>query len=209
MGMVLGLTMLGDQNIERLLSDPPLIWRVLAPDDPDLYEASRREQSTPSLLRRLLGARSPSGSDAAELILGEPEGISTDLDKAWHGIHYLLTGSASEGDAPLSFLVSEGRAVGAIHVGYCPARVFTAAETRTILQAIEGISDEDLRSRFDPGDMTAKKIYPEIWSRGSPDDETIGYFSSILPSCAASSSRRSSPSSASWSPSPEVGKPPG
>ena len=176
MGMVLGLTMLGDQNIERLLSDPPLIWRVLAPDDPDLYEASRREQSTPSLLRRLLGARSPSGSDAAELILGEPEGISTDLDKAWHGIHYLLTGSASEGDAPLSFLVSEGRAVGAIHVGYCPARVFTAAETRTILQAIEGISDEDLRSRFDPGDMTAKKIYPEIWSRGSPDDETIGYF---------------------------------
>ncbi len=43
MGMVLGLTMLGDQNIERLLSDPPLIWRVLAPDDPDLYEASRRE----------------------------------------------------------------------------------------------------------------------------------------------------------------------
>jgi Domain of unknown function (DUF1877) len=176
MGMVLGLTMLGDENIERVLSDPPLIWRVLAPDDPDLYEASRREQSTPSLLRRLFGARSAPASAAAELILGEPEGISTDLDKAWHGIHYLLTGSASEGDAPLSFLVSGGRTVGAIHVGYCPARVFTAAETRTILEAIRGIGDKDLRSRFDSGDMTAKKIYPEIWSRGSPDEETIGYL---------------------------------
>ena len=54
--------------------------------------------------------------------------------------------------------------------------MFTAAETRAIYQALSGLTEDDLRSRFNPADMTAKEIYPEIWSRGSPDEETIGYL---------------------------------
>ena len=45
MGMVLELTTLADENIERILADPPLIWRVVAPDEPEFYEAARREQA--------------------------------------------------------------------------------------------------------------------------------------------------------------------
>ena len=41
MGMVAGLTMLADPSIERLPSNPPLVWKVVAPDDPDLAPASR------------------------------------------------------------------------------------------------------------------------------------------------------------------------
>ena len=39
-----------------------------------------------------------------------------------------------------------------------------------------GVSEDELRARFHPAEMTAKEIYPEIWSRDSPDDETIGYL---------------------------------
>jgi hypothetical protein len=174
--MAVALTMLGDENIERILSDPPLVWRVIAPEDAEAYEQARREQSRPSLLGSLFGSKKvASATPATALVLREPEGSSTDVDKAWHGIHYLLTGTAAETSFPLSFLLSGGRSVGSVDVGYGPARVFTAAETKTIYDAIKGLSDDELRGRFNPGDMTAQDVYPKIWSRGS-EDETIGYL---------------------------------
>ena len=33
MSMILGLTALSDATIARLLADPPLVWRVITPDD--------------------------------------------------------------------------------------------------------------------------------------------------------------------------------
>ena len=176
MGMVLVLSALADENIDRVLADPPLAWRVVAPDDPDAYEQARREQDKPSFLGALLGKGSRRVPEVEDLALGDAPGISTELDKAWHGIHYLLTGTADEGEPPWSFLVSGGRTVGDIEVGYGPARVFTSAETHVISEAITPLTDDELRARFRPADMTAKKIYPPIWSRGSPDQETIGYL---------------------------------
>jgi hypothetical protein len=41
-----------------------------------------------------------------------------DGDKAWHGIHFLLTGTAGEGTPPLDFIVRGGQEVGDIDVGY-------------------------------------------------------------------------------------------
>ena len=176
MGMVLVLSTLADENIDRVLADPPLVWRVIAPEDRDVYEESRREYAKPSFLGALLGKGRRSVPEVDDLALGNAEGLSTELDKAWHGIHYLLTGTADEGEPPWSFLVSGGRTVGDIEVGYGPARVFTSAETDVISKAIVPLTDDELRGRFSPADMTAKKIYPSIWSRGSPDQETIGYL---------------------------------
>ena len=107
--------------------------------------------------------------------MSDGEGVNVDLDKAWHGIHYLLTGTAWEGDKPLNFLVAGGRPVGDIDVGYGPARVLSAAETRAAHEALTQLSDEDLRGRFDPGDMTSKEIYPEIWDRPPEEDDTLSY----------------------------------
>jgi len=176
MGMVLGLTTLSDENIERVVADPPLVWRVVAPDDPEIYEASRREQRKPSFLSRLLGNKPADPPPSAAFALGAAEGIATDLDKAWHGIHYLLTGTADAAAMPWSFLISGGRSVGDIDVGYAPARAFTAAETRSIAEALADVGEDELRARFDPGDMTSKEIYPEIWNRGLPEDDPFGYL---------------------------------
>jgi hypothetical protein len=178
MGMVLQLTTVSDATIERVLADPPLVWQLVAPDEPELYDNARREDSPqPSFLGRLLGTKNPPPARPPGLTLSPAEGKSTDLDKAWHGLHYLLTGTAWAGDPPLNFLAAGGREVGDLEVGYGPARVFTAAETRAVRDALERVTADDLRGRFDADAMTAAEIYPEvIWKRVPPEDDPLGYL---------------------------------
>lgn len=175
MSMCLGLVALSDENIERVLKDPPLVWQVVAPDDPEPYEAARAKHAKPRLLSKLLGSSNPKGS-VPDLQMSAPEGLATGLDKSWHGIHYILTGTAWEGEHPRNFLVSGGTVVGDIDVGYGPARVLTAAETRDARDALSACTNEDLRARFDPQDMIAKEIYPDIWARKPEEDDTLGYI---------------------------------
>ena len=181
MSMILGMVTLGDANIARLLADPPLVWRVIAPDDPGAYESARRTAPKASFLGRIFGRSPASGgsersASAEAFALAEGEGVSADLDKAWQGIHYLLTGTAWEGREPLNFLLAGGRPVGDIDVGYGPARVLSAAETRAAHQALTQVGDDELRRRFDPDEMMSKEIYPEIWDRPPEEDDTIEYL---------------------------------
>jgi len=130
-------------------------------------------------LSRLLRRARPAG-EPGELILSTAEAATTaDLDKAWHGMHYLLTGNVDGGEHPLNFLLSGGAAVGNVEVGYGAARVLTAAQTKQVRDALRSVSDSDVAARFDPTDMTAKDIYPRIWSR-PPDQESLAYVMEYL-----------------------------
>jgi hypothetical protein len=104
-----------------------------------------------------------------------------DIDKAWHGIHYLLTGSADESARPpLNFLIAGGTDVGDQDVGYGPARVYTAAETREIAAALAAVRDDELRRRFDPDAMMRAEIYPEVWDRDPASQDPLGYLMEYL-----------------------------
>jgi hypothetical protein len=88
-----------------------------------------------------------------------------DLDKAWHGIHYLLTGQADGGELPQSLAVVGGEEFGP-EVGYGPARFLTAPEVKSVAAVLANLPAQSLASRFDPNDMAAKQIYPDgIWVR--------------------------------------------
>jgi hypothetical protein len=181
MSMILGLVAVGDADIDRLLADPVLVWRVVSPDNPELYQQARKAAAQPSFFGRLFrGNKAPAPADggpgAADLAFDAAEGLRTDLEKSWHGIHYLLTGTAWEGDPPLNFLVLGGRVVGDIDVGYGPPHALTAAETGSVSDALARVGDEELRGRFDPAAMMKQKIYPEIWDRGPDEDDTLGYL---------------------------------
>lgn len=99
----------------------------------------------------------------------------TDLDKAWHGIHYLLTGTAWEGKPPLCYLVGGGQTIGDVEVSYGPARVLRPDEVRAFDQALKAISLDDLSRRFNPDAMMRAEIYPEIWDRNPGEDDTLAY----------------------------------
>ena len=161
MSMIMGLVTLGDANIARVLKDPPLVWRVIAPDEPDMYEDVRAEHPAPR------------GASPEEFELSNGEGVAVDLDKAWHGVHYLLTGTEVGEDPPLNFIYGGGADVGDLDVGYGPARVLTSSETRAAFAALSALSDEELEGRFDAQDMLDKRIYPTSWE---DDPESLGYL---------------------------------
>lgn len=92
-----------------------------------------------------------------------------EIDKAWHGIHFLLTGTAWESSLPLGFIVAGGVEVGD-DLGYGPARALRSEDVLKIETALEPLKTEELRQRFDADRMTELEIYPFGWSQ-DPDGE--------------------------------------
>jgi hypothetical protein len=104
----------------------------------------------------------------------------TSLEKAWHGLHYLLTGEVWEGNGPLAFLLVGGEQLG--DDDESPLRWFSPEETDQIRQALAGVSDDKLWSRFDANQMEQLEIYPGIWDEAEADlkDEYLTYFRELM-----------------------------
>ena len=86
------------------------------------------------------------------------------LDKAWHGVHYLLCGEAEPGPALLSQLVLGGTVLGADDEGfsgYGPPRGFASPQVAELSQALnQPEMESEAAARFDPRRMSELKIYP-------------------------------------------------
>jgi hypothetical protein len=89
----------------------------------------------------------------------EPE---LDLDKSWHAIHYLLTGTAWELDDGVGAAILGGQEIGEDN-GYGPARLLPAEAVETVAAALDALDMQTLRARFDPDAMAAADIYPTPW----------------------------------------------
>lgn len=176
MSMILGLSTLSDTSIDRVLATPALIWRIVAPDDPDILAEALGSSKKKGFFARLFRLTSSPRGAAPAFDLADGEVTDTDLDKAWHGLHFLFTGSEWEGDPPLNFLASGGTEVGDVDVGYGPARVFRSSEVAAIHKALSELTEDDLRKRFKPDVMMKKNIYPSIWDRDPKDDDALGYL---------------------------------
>ena len=86
-----------------------------------------------------------------------------DIEKAWHGIHFLLTGEAWGGDGPLAQAVLGGIEIGE-DMGYGPARYLTPEEVRAVARSLAAISTEQLKKRYSSDALEAAEIYPTgIW----------------------------------------------
>lgn len=81
------------------------------------------------------------------------------LDKAWHGIHWLLAKSSGSTDEPLSKLIMGGKPVG-VKLAYGQARVHTATEVKTFASLLERIDFEVIAKNYDAAAMDAADIYP-------------------------------------------------
>ncbi|SRR5579883_729632 len=84
-----------------------------------------------------------------------------DVRKEWHGLHYLLTGTASGFPAPRGFLVEGGEEIGP-NDGYGPPRLFSPREVDDIHSVLVDISEEELWSHFDADQMNADQVYPPL-----------------------------------------------
>jgi hypothetical protein len=96
-----------------------------------------------------------------ETIFNEEEEDSLDLDKSWHGIHYLLNGEVWDGVEPLRFVIMGKEEIGE-DFGYGPARYLTAEDVNAVAGVLKTIKTDDLRAKFDKTRFVEADIYPSI-----------------------------------------------
>ncbi len=104
-----------------------------------------------------------------ELLESDDGATSYDLDKAWHGIHWLLTGSADPTGDLLSDALLGGEEVGD-DLGYGAPRLLGPERVAEVADALAAVDADLLRSRFEPAAMRAAPVYPDVWDR---EDESL------------------------------------
>jgi hypothetical protein len=96
-------------------------------------------------------------------------GANISIDKAWHGVHYLLCGQVEPGATISSQAVIGGTEVGE-DLGYGPARYFEVDKVREIANELARASLEaEMIARFDPVKMTTLGVYPGGWKQADVD----------------------------------------
>ena len=104
-----------------------------------------------------------------------------DLGKMWHGLHYLLTGTALGGEPPLDQAILGGIELGE-DMGYGPPRYLTPDEVREVTEALHRTPAEVFMSRFNPAAMNDAEIYSGALEEGEPEwlrqplEELIAFY---------------------------------
>lgn len=142
-----------------------------------------REPGVLGFIKRLFGITTQQvipSADVAEpanrLIQQIEDRDEIDLEKAWHGLHFLFTGTAWEGHEPECFLLCGGEEIGDDKVG--PARVLNPDQVSQFAAFLAELSPDELARRYSPARMTAVEIYPDvIWTRpAAPGESAFDYL---------------------------------
>jgi hypothetical protein len=128
---------------------------------------TRQVLDEPDLARPLLFDESGEAAAAGRRI---------DLDKAWHGIHYLLTGTVWEKTTtPIGQALLGGQEL----AGHSDVRLLDAAHVRQTADALALLDQVALRRRYVPARLAELDIYPNVWE---VDDSALDEY--LLPNLA-------------------------
>lgn len=157
---------------ERMrLRAPQLVAEMLHRMPPDVRERMRRRLGLNERMLPPAGSRNPlllqlAQREAARQRTPPPPGAAghgVSLDKAWHGVHYLLCGKREPAQEPLAQAVFGGSEIGDDR-GYGPARCLAPGAVGAIAAALRKRGLETaMRARFDAAEMTRLGIYPGTW----------------------------------------------
>ena len=132
-------------------------------------------------LERLFGGRPTEVQETLiELDPSRGEGVELDIDKAWSGINFLLTGEVWAGDYPIGFLVDGGTILNDDSKDFA-VRGFRASEAAEILNALNAFDHDMLKSRYDPQAFCDREVYPALdWSDADFEDYLWPYFRDLI-----------------------------
>jgi hypothetical protein len=180
MGMICSLRRVGDAAIDHLLESPEEVESFLFGDEP---VAPKRRGGLLGFLARLSPIKVETAGEGRAPTASPPDvnresGAEIDLDKAWHGLHFLFTGTAWGGLPPSGFLLCGGEELGGDEeIGQGPPRAHRSAAVGKIAAFLENVTPAELERRFDPRRMTELEIYPDvIWTRTPPEDSPLEYL---------------------------------
>ncbi|MGB0749112.1 MAG: YfbM family protein [Magnetospiraceae bacterium] len=114
------------------------------------------------------------------VLFEEREEDIVDLDKAWQGLHFTLTGSLAESDAPLAQAIMGGAPLGEDDYGYGPPRYLTPDQVARTAHALDAYNEQSFRESVDLAALAANHVYPEIWQEGdTATDYLVEYFETL------------------------------
>ena len=143
------------QSLKNLGIDPDALARGEGGDDLAKLMAERMQK-----LGLRLPGQPPASGGSAQAPQAVGKGASLSIDKAWHGVHYLLCGKVEPGSDLASQAVMGGTEVGD-DLGYGPARYFDAAEVANLATELSRPTLEaEMTARWDPAQMATLGIYP-------------------------------------------------
>ncbi|WP_161974529.1 YfbM family protein [Piscinibacter terrae] len=93
------------------------------------------------------------------------------LDKAWDGLHWILTGAAKYDKAnPLSEMLRGGSSL-ATQLPYGKPKMHSPRQVKAYARRLAAETDSSLRGRYDPAEMDRQNVYPGDWA----DDPEEGF----------------------------------
>jgi hypothetical protein len=161
-------------EIEALSRNPDDMTRVLGLDDGPRVREVRPKGILGFLLRLTPITISEVDPDAPDTGSHAPDPEkSIDIEKAWHGLHFLFTSTADDGAEPACYIVKGGEDLDDEGFGRAlrPEQVSHFADFLTTLTVA------DLERRYDAKRMTALEIYPDtIWNQRSADEDSLQWL---------------------------------
>ena len=178
MGLTCSLHRASEAEIKRLLAEPKAIAGFLYPDDgstPQVKEVRPKGvlgwllSLTPITIEEVIP-----GSDGGAATRPRDPDRSIDIDQGWHGLHFLFTGTANEGDEPACYFVRGGQDLD--DEGH--ARALRPDQVRRFATYLDTLTPAELARRYDPARMTKLEICPDlIWNRPfAPDESPLGWL---------------------------------
>jgi hypothetical protein len=160
---------------------PKLMAHALALQNPEVREALHKRLAAAGIRVPEL-SQGGGGPELLKLMFErrtapiEGRGRVISLDKAWHGVHYLLCGLVDEGPTIESQAIAGGTEFGE-DLGYGPARYHRPKRVAEIAAAFarDGLEAEMI-ARFDPARMKALSIYPGGWEQAGEREWLLDAF---------------------------------
>lgn len=173
MSLTCSLHRASEAEIERLLAAPDAVTAFLYPDDAAAPPV--KKLAPKGMLGWLLRLTPVSIEEAAPASDGSTAASAPDpdrsieIDQSWHGLHYLFTGTADQGDEPACYFMQGGENLD--DDGY--ARALRPAQVRRFAAYLDSLTPAELARRYDPARMTKLDIYPDaIWNRTAAPGES-------------------------------------
>lgn len=171
MGLTCTLFRASSAKIERLIDDPDALEAFVESIEgraPEMREV--RPKGILGFLLRLTPIKisEPVPVDEREY-LGPDAEWYLDIDANWHGLHFLLTGTADGGEEPACYIVSGGENVD--DDGYFHA--LRPDQAGRFADHLSKLTHAELERRYDPAMMAKLEIYPDsIWTKPAPASES-------------------------------------
>ncbi len=163
----LSLRPIGEDDIARAEADESSLEPFLQPELPRELIA-RKLAKSPNLPAEIRARYTALLAEPPEGVVVEP---ALGLHKAWHGIHYLLTGERAGGAPPLAWAVlgDPAQTIGADE-GHGPASFLRPPQVERVASALSNLDGGELSKRYDARAMVELEIEPlSMWLREADD----------------------------------------